>query len=71
MLAITVDTYQQNSTRHEGHSAVSAGLAEVPEDVDMAIAPFPLVLVKDCPFPEVEADDDEPEGIPISSRRTC
>ena len=36
----------------------------VPDDDDMAIAPFPLVLVKECPLPEVEADADEPEGTP-------
>lgn len=56
--------------RQEGQRAVPVILAELPEDEDMAIAPFPLVLVKDSPFPEVEADADEPEGMPVASRMT-
>lgn len=36
----------------------------IPEDDDMATPPFPVVLEKDCPLPDDEADADEPEGMP-------
>lgn len=60
-----------NSAAHSMYGNIQCILAaaagkDSPEEEDLAIAPFPPVLVKDCPLPDVDADADEPPDMPTT-----